>query len=382
MFEVPAEKINGLLSRTDRSVDWKLLLDRITPGNPCDLETASILIRAAGESSDAFSAIIEKANSIKQQVFGNAVKLFVPVYISNSCINNCEYCAYRRDNTEMPRRTLTGDEFRREIEQVVGMGYRVIELVTGESPDLKPPGSLAKYVRIAREVVDSAAQSDDPPEIILMSWALDDAEFVSVREGGPDSFYLWQETYDRKTFESVHSSDSPKADFDWRTGVFDRAIKAGIRRVGIGVLFGLGRLDFDMLALISHGMYLQETYGITIDALGLPRFKPAQGTPMQVAPSPVSDDELKLAVALYRLAFPHSHLFLNTREKLNLLLELLDGGGSEMNIACAVYPGGYTEPKSERQFEHYSYPTDKTVKLIEERGHKLSHFVSHATIHS
>jgi hypothetical protein len=94
----------------------------------------------------------------------------------------------------------------------------------------------------------------------------------------------------------------------------------------------------------------------------------------------MSDDDLKLAVALYCLAFPHSHVFLNTREKLSLLMELLKGGGSEMNIACAVYPGGYTDPRRDRQFDYYSYPTDKTVEKLMEQGYEVTHFAKPALV--
>ncbi len=374
MFEVPEKTIKRLLEREVAEPSWRAALESISPGSPADLETIAVLLQAGRDDRNAFEEVISAAGRMKEAVFGPTVKLFVPVYLSNACVNNCLYCAYRRDNLDMPRRTLTLEEFRKEIEHVTGMGYRVLELVTGESQELQRDGELAKYVEVAREIVDSSPQPDSPSEVILMSWALDEDEFVEVREAGLDSFYLWQETYDRESYSKAHCDASPKADFAWRLGVFDRAIRAGIDRVGIGTLFGLASWEFDVLALISHGKYLEETYGVTIDAIGVPRFKPAPGAPMQEPPWPVSDDNLKLAVALYRLAFPRSHVFLNTREKLNLMLDLLAGGGSEMNIACAVFPGGYTEPKRERQFEHYSYPTDKTLSVLKERGYHPTHF--------
>jgi 2-iminoacetate synthase len=195
-----------------------------------------------------------------------------------------------------------------------------------------------------------------------------------VRDAGLDAFYIWQETYDPDVYSGLHPGTSPKSDFEWRTGVFDRAIKSGIKKVGLGVLFGLADWKYDLLSLISHGKYLQEEYGVTPDAIGIPRFRSAAGAVLKEAPNAMSDDDLKLAVALYRLAFPHSHVFLNTREKMTLLMELIGCGGSEMNIACAVYPGGYSEPKGDRQFDFYSYPTDKTVARLRDSGYEVSHF--------
>jgi len=376
MFVVPEDDIRSLLADRSKAGRWRTALDRITPDNPAGLEHVALLIRACRTDPDALGAVVTHAGRLKSEIFGPAVKLFVPVYISNTCVNECLYCAYRAPNVEMPRRTLTEDEFRREVLEVTGMGYRVIELVTSESIELQEPGRLARYISIAREVLDQAPASGDAPEVILMSWALSDEEFAAVRDAGVDAFYLWQETYDRRAYAAVHPEHVPKADFDWRVVVFDRAMQAGIRKVGLGILFGIGGWEFDVLALIAHGRYLEKEYGAPPDALGLPRFKHAQGIPIRDAPHPVSDDQLRLAVALYRLAFPCSHVFLNTREKLSLLLKLLEGGGSEMNIACAVFPGGYTEPVRDRQFDHYSYPTDKTVAMLANRGYRPTHFLA------
>ena len=215
-----------------------------------------------------------------------------------------------------------------------------------------------------------------------MSWALSDEEFKALADSPPDCFYIWQETYNKELYGKYHPAGHPKADFQNRIDVFDRAIKSGIRRVGLGVLFGLAPWERDVLSLIAHGQYLQNEYGITIDAVGIPRFKPAEGARITEAPFPVSDSEIKLAAAIYRLAFPNSHVFLNTREKLNLIFELLDSGGSEMNIACAVYPGGYGVPRRERQFSHYSYPTEKTIEELKKRGYFITHFGAGSVINS
>ncbi|MFH1675909.1 MAG: radical SAM protein [bacterium] len=381
MFELSKLKIPDLYGNADKRL-WQAVLDVATPDEPLDIENAAILIKAGSEIPEAHQKIIEKADSVKRQIFSSAVKLFVPVYISNSCVNDCAYCAYGVGNDRMPRRTLTLDELRREVEIVAGMGYRVIELVTGESPDLKIKGSLVEYVRVVKDVLNSLSKTSGEGETILMSWALSDEEFMALSDSPPDCFYIWQETYDEELFGKYHPAGYPKADFSGRIGVFDRAIKAGIKRVGLGVLFGLAPWEFDVLSLIAHGKYLRREYGITIDAVGIPRFKPAEGARITEAPYPVSDNEIKLAAAIYRLAFPNSHVFLNTREKLNLIFELLNSGGSEMNIACAIYPGGYGSPRRERQFSYYSYPTEKTVDELKDRGYIVTHYSGKPEVNS
>ncbi len=380
MYRVTEQKIRHLLDNPDRSIVAGEILEPLSPDNPADLDTCAALIPLAKADPGFFNAIIQKADEIKRRVFGNTVKIFIPVYFSNACVNRCRYCGFSAANTSMPRKTLTEDEFRTEIETVYGMGYRVIELVTSESPSLKKKGKLSRYVKIAKEILDSNKIHDVKSQLILMSWNLSGDEFKTVRDAGLDAFYLWQETYDRELFSELHPKGTRKSDFQSRLEVFDRAIQAGIKNIGMGILFGIAPWEFDLLALVDHGKYLECTYGVTPDALGLPRFKHAGGAAITQAPYPVSDQHLRLAVAIYRLAFPKSHVFLNTREKLPLLMKLLEGGGSETNIACSVYPGGYSDPCPDGQFDVYNYPTDKTLKRLIDAGHQPTHFVAHANI--
>jgi 2-iminoacetate synthase len=376
MFEVPSEIIHKLLDTTSIPTSLSAILDKVTPESPLDIEGAAEIIRIYRTDANVLGEVTGRAKRVKIETLGNSVKFFIPIYLSNVCVNDCLYCSYRMGHGSMPRKTLNEAEFRHELEEVLGMGYRVLELVTSESPELKNNYQLAKYVSIAREMVNKVSQTEEKPEVILMSWALADDEFKAVRDAGCDAFYLWQETYDKEIYLELHPVGTPKSDFEWRIGVFERAMNAGFERVGLGVLFGLTPWEFEVLALIAHGKYLENSYGYRVDVIGIPRFKPAEGAPMQAPPYPVSDDELRLAVALYRLAFPYANVVLNTREKLNLVLDLLAGGGSEMNMACAIYPGGYTEHSDARQFEHYSYPTDKTLEMLIGKGYSPSHFVT------
>jgi len=350
------------------------VLGQVIPDNPASVGQISSLISLCLEDPCSIRQVVEHAARLKETVFGSGVKLFVPVYISNHCINDCHYCGYRRSNAVMNRRTLSVDEFRQEIIKVTGMGYRVIEIVTSESPALTRGNVLADYVSVTKEVLDKVPKSGDTPEIILMSWALSEREFRDVRDAGLDSFYLWQETYNKDLYSMYHPGDTPKSDFEWRLGVFDRATRAGISRLGLGVLLGLDDWKSEVISLIEHGRYIERTYGISPDAIGVPRFKHAEGACLDNPPSEVTDEELKLIVALYRLAFPRTHLFLNTREKFPLIMELLKGGGSEMNIACAVFPGGYSSPRKDRQFDFYNYPTEITLERLKDEGYSTTHF--------
>ena len=50
------------------------------------------------------------ARFVKDEIYGNRLVLFAPLYISNLCKNECSYCAFRVRNTALTRRVLTQAE--------------------------------------------------------------------------------------------------------------------------------------------------------------------------------------------------------------------------------------------------------------------------------
>ena len=77
--------------------------------------------------------LAKRANQLTQQRFGKVIRLFAPLYLSNECINNCQYCGFSRDNPIL-RVTLSVDEVVREAKALAGQGFRNILLVAGEHP--------------------------------------------------------------------------------------------------------------------------------------------------------------------------------------------------------------------------------------------------------
>ncbi|MGL4798399.1 MAG: [FeFe] hydrogenase H-cluster radical SAM maturase HydG, partial [Cellulosilyticaceae bacterium] len=44
------------------------------------------------------------ARHIKEKIYGKRVVLFAPLYVSDYCVNNCDYCGYKHSNTDHKRR--------------------------------------------------------------------------------------------------------------------------------------------------------------------------------------------------------------------------------------------------------------------------------------
>lgn len=326
-----------------------------------------------------FKMVLSAAKQVRDMAIGRIVYLPVPLYVSNVCVNMCDYCGYNsRITTE--RRRLSQKELGSEVEQLTKYGYRMIELVAGEDSFFfgrRPKFNVEKmveYVRIAKEGMNKKGDN----EIVLNIPPLDENGFKRLKNAGTEVIVQWQETFDKKRYKELHPEGTPKSDFDFRIGAYDRMLNAGIRNAGIGILFGLSDWRFDVISLVNHVYYLQDRYRIS-PVIGIPRFKEASGVTYKPGKFKVNDSQLKLAVAVYRLSIPESTIFISTRENYDLMFKLLDecGGGNLFATRCSVAPGGYLDSKdrekvskrTEGQFHVYDLPLEDIKNYLIQRGY-------------
>ena len=95
-------------------------------------EETAILIQNQDEST--IQEMYELAHQLKEEVYGDRIVFFAPLYISDECANNCRYCGFRSSNKAMKRRTLSMDEIEKEVRIMIGEGQKRTVLVYGESP--------------------------------------------------------------------------------------------------------------------------------------------------------------------------------------------------------------------------------------------------------
>ena len=74
-------------------------------------ETAALL---AVKTPDLLEEIYNTARKLKNDVYGNRIVLFAPLYVGNYCINNCKYCGFRNSLTTAVRHTLSDEELKNE----------------------------------------------------------------------------------------------------------------------------------------------------------------------------------------------------------------------------------------------------------------------------
>ena len=296
----------------------------------------ALISEAAGKVGDRLQAAARK---LTEQRFGRTVNMYIPLYLSNACVNDCAYCWFGRSNPA-PRKTLAPDEVESEASVLRGDGYQSILLVSGEGGGKGEVEYLRDCVRLVKRL--------GFVQVGLEARALEVAEYRSLAEAGLDSVTIYQETYDPVIYAGVHPS-GPKRDYHGRMEAPQRAAMAGIRSVGMGALLGLGDFRRDAVALAAHVKHLQKHHWQTSISISFPRIHAAPGG--FAAPHPVSDRQFIRLIAAMRLTFPDSTLTLSTRETPELRDRLFGMGINQVSAGSRTSPGAYTlEEKSEEQF--------------------------------
>ena len=280
----------------------------------------------------ALEALAARSRELTRRHFGQVMRLFAPLYLSNECINNCKYCGFSRDNDSILRVTLPVDQVVQEARHLAAEGFRSILLVAGEHPKFVSNGYIEACIRAVREQAGV-------PSVSLEVGPMESHEYRPLVTAGAEALVVYQETYHAPTYAEMHTS-GPKRDFSWRLDCPERAYAAGFRRLGLGALFGLHEWREEALALAAHVDHLLRHCWKAQVTVSLPRLRPAAGG---FAPRyDLNDRDLVQLLCALRVTFPEIGLVLSTREAPELRDALIPLGVTTMSAGSHTEPGGYT----------------------------------------
>ena len=239
----------------------KELIDKILAkaelGKGLSHREAAVLIEVRDQEAEERMYTI--ARQLKERIYGNRIVMFAPLYLSNHCVNGCVYCPYHAQNRHIPRRRLTQEEIRREVIALQDMGHKRLALETGEHPKMSP----IEYVLESIKTIYSIRHKNGAIRRVNVNIAATTVEnYRLLKEAGIGTYILFEETYDRATYERLHPT-GPKSDWAYHTEAMDRAMLGGIDDVGIGALFGLSNYRYDATEhLVGH--CIGEVFGIDV----------------------------------------------------------------------------------------------------------------------
>lgn len=332
------------------------------------LEAASLL---KVDDNGLVQEIFRAAREVKLSIYGKRLVLFAPLYVSDYCNNNCLYCAFRHDNPDLVRRTLTLDDVEREVRLLEDQGHKRLLMLMGED---STESSLDYFVSTIERAYATHSGKGEIRRINVEIAPQSVEGFRQLKAARIGTYVVFQETYHRPTYELVHPVGK-KADYEWRLTAMDRAMQAGIDDVGIGVLFGLHDYRFEVLAMLMHARYLDRTYGVGPHTISVPRIYPAKGASLSYHPlAPVNDDQFKRLVAVLRLSVPYTGMILSTRESPELRHQVFDLGISQISAGSRTNPGGYASGKEHSpDDEQFSLgdtrPVDEVIRAVVEQGY-------------
>ena len=322
------------------------------------------------EDNDILEELFHSSKEIKEGIYGNRLVMFAPMYLTNACVNNCLYCAFRRDNTEISRSTLTLDEVYDDALALIKQGHKRLLLVCGEHPK----ESNLEYVGNAISKIYSIDYNGNNIRRVNVNIApLTTEQFKQLHSFEIGTYQIFQETYHYDTYTKMHPS-GPKKDYAFRLHAPERAFEAGIDDIGIGALYGLADYKFETLSMMMHANYLEDTLGVGPHTISIPRLEPATNAPASLQPPHAVDDlSFKKLVAVLRLAVPYTGIILSTREKPDYRRELFNVGVSQLSAGSKTSPGGNKEGEKDEALEQFQLgdhrTLDEVVKDVTDNGY-------------
>lgn len=315
----------------------RTILDQAMDCKGLSAMEAAVLLHVDDE--ELLDEIFHAAREVKERIYGNRIVLFAPLYVSNYCVNNCQYCGYKQSNTSMSRRRLNNEELIQEVEILQKLGHKRLTLEAGEDPLHCSTDYLIECIETIYSIkVDNGSIR----RINVNIAATTEEDYRKLADVGIGTYILFQETYHRPTYHRIHTK-GPKRDYDWHTTAMDRAMRAGIDDVGVGVLYGLYDHKYETIAMLLHAEHLEAAFGCGPHTVSVPRLRPAAGVDLDSFPYLVSDHEFKKIVAVLRLAIPYAGMILSTREDPEFRDQVIKLGISQISAGSCTGVGGYVD---------------------------------------
>lgn len=320
-----------------RQYDWDQVRDSIYAKTGADV--ASALQKQKHDLED-FKALISPAaapyleemaalsHELTRKRFGNVMQMYVPMYLSNECQNICTYCGFSLDN-KVRRVTLSDAQILEEVKVIKSYGFDHLLLVTGEANKTVGMTYLKNALQLVRPHFSHISMEVQP---------LDQHEYEELIQTGLNTVLVYQETYHEENYK-FHHPKGKKSNFEYRLDTPDRLGKAGIYKIGLGVLIGLEDWRTDSFFNAMHLNYLEKKYWQTKYSVSFPRLRPYTGN-LQPKVN-MLDKELVQLICAYRIFNQEVELSISTRESEKFRNNIIRLGITSMSAGSKTDPGGY-----------------------------------------
>ena len=323
----------SILAKTARDVERALS----RPVGKLSLEDFQALISPVAQNHLEQLAALSHARTVER--FGYTQQMFAPLYLSNACSNICTYCGFSANN-KIPRKILNEAEIGQELNAVKALGMDHVLFVTGEANLRVGVPYLSRAFELAREKFSSMSMEVQPME---------QDSYETLMQSGLSAVLVYQETYNRESYAKYHPKGM-KSNFNYRLETPDRLGRAGMKKIGMGALYGLDDWRTDSFMVATHLRYMEQTYWKTKYSLSFPRIRPHEGEFEPV--SVMTDRDLVQLICAYRMLSAEVELSMSTRERPIFRDHAYKLGITTLSAGSKTNPGGYAvDPQTLEQFE-------------------------------
>lgn len=328
------------------------------------MQTKSLAWLLGSRSQAELANMAQLAKQLTRQYFGYNIELYTPIYLSNHCVNRCDYCSFRSDNP-LPRIRLSDSQVIQEAMAIKQLGLDHVLMVTGEHPKLAHVHHFSHWLTLLKQHFNSVS---------LESQQLCTRDYQRLTNEGLDGVYLYQETYDRSCYASHHLGGL-KRNFHRRLQAPYDMVKAGVKKIGLGVLLGLNQnWRWEVEQLLTTARNLRQLSQQSEICISLPRLRDSKVF--------TNDQQAGLAllqiICAARIYEPRLAISLSTREPQWLRDKLLPFGITSASVASKTSPGGHQNSDQLAQFATHD---QRSVKHFCEALTKAELMPVHQTWH-
>ena len=280
------------------------------------------------------------AQKERRKYFGNNVYFFTPLYLANYCENYCVYCGFNCHN-KIQRGRLNKEQMELEMQAISVTGMQEVLLLTGESRKMSDVEYIGEACKLARKYFKVVG---------LEIYPVNSDEYAYLHKCGADYVTVFQETYNSEKYGQLHLAGHKRC-FPYRFYAQERALKGGMRGVGLAVLLGLDDFRKDAFATGLHAYLLQRQYPHAEISLSCPRLRPIINND-KIKPLDVGERELLQIVCAYRLFLPFASITVSSRECARVRDNLMSIAATKISAGVSTGIGSHSSSTiGDEQFE-------------------------------
>ena len=191
------EIIDKIIEKASDMVRYKEIIDRLASTHDLTDEEFADLITTDDPAVSAY--LTEKADEVRQKIYGKNVYLRGLIEFTNYCKNNCRYCGIRCANKNVERYRLSEEDILSCCDMGYELGFRSFVLQGGEDPYFNDDRLVS--------IVSSIKKAHPDCAITLSVGEREKDSYQKLYDAGADRYLLRHETADKAHYELLHPAE-------------------------------------------------------------------------------------------------------------------------------------------------------------------------------